>query len=84
MFDSKNPIRQLWIPFWLNAAAALVNVSAIVFGIWMGTSYFWIANIFAGSFSVWMALRMYREIPERKRRLQEELVGYLKGTRYYG
>lgn len=84
MFNSKNPLRQLWIPFWLNAAAALVNVSAIVFGIWAGTGYFWIANVVAGSFSVWMALRMYREIPERKRRLQEELVGYLKGTRYYG
>jgi len=74
----KDPLKDLWVPFWINLFAVVVNVAVVVWGAAYSENYFWIANVIAATFSAAICGKELAKIPVRKRELQNQLVGYLK------
>jgi len=74
----KDPLKDLWVPFWINLFAVIVNVSVVVWGAAYSENYFWIANVIAATFSAAMCGKELAKIPQRKQELRDQLVGYLK------
>jgi hypothetical protein len=74
----KDPIKDLWVPFWINLFAVVVNVIVVVLGAAYSENYFWIANVIAATFSAAICGKELAKIPQRKRELQDQLIGYLK------
>jgi hypothetical protein len=74
----KDPLKELWLPVWLNFAAVAINLTAVVFSVAYGTSFWWIFNLIAACVSAWFCSKEYAKIPQRKKELQDQLVGYLK------
>ena len=70
----------LWWHVWLNLFAGLFNAAAFINGLFFGTSWFLLAiNLVACGVSAWIGYQSYRQIPERKRAMQDQLIQILRG-----